>query len=54
MMLRPITGPLVRPLVRGVTAPGFGGNKTPKPGDYLLDAKNGNYLTDESGNKLTA
>lgn len=53
-IVRPVTRPLVRPLTRRVTQPGFGGNKTPKPGDYLLDAKQGNYLTDELGNRLTA
>lgn len=50
---RPVVRPITHQIQRALTEL-WSRFITPKPGDYLLDARNGNYLTDESGDKLTA
>lgn len=45
--------PAQLPLTAAIAAV-LGGGIKPKPGDYLLTTRNGDYLTDELGNRLTA
>jgi len=47
-----LTRAITHSLTRKLTDPGVGG-WTPQPGDYLLN-ETGLFLTDESGNQLTA
>ena len=48
---RGITSPITRPLTSAVTEGGNHG-RIPQPGDYLVMGND--FLTDESGNRLTA
>jgi hypothetical protein len=50
-MLRPLLQPLLRPLLSSPLAVAMG-LRFVFPGDRLMDESR-NYLTDESGNKLT-
>lgn len=55
-ILSRVLGQVLRPVLntRYFTDPGVGGGGwTPQPGDYLLN-ETGLFLTDESGNQLTA
>ena len=50
----PFKEPFHNPFGSPFNAPGVGGGGwTPQPGDYLLN-ETGLFLTDESGNQLTA
>lgn len=56
-VVQSLTEPLLSPLVSaitGVITGVIGGGIRPNPGDYLLTAFGGDYLTDELGNRLTA
>ena len=52
-IIQPICQPICRPIVSKLTDY-VSSAIFPKPGDYLLTAVSGDYLTDESGNRLTA
>ena len=52
-LVQPLTRPILSSLSDAITA-ALGGGIRPNPGDYLLTAFGGDYLTDELGNRLTA
>ena len=52
MLAKYLPSLLARAIAQSITSPSAGG-WTPQPGDYLLN-ETGLFLTDESGNQLTA